>query len=91
VRDSLAILTGRWASTVEAKDAKVRQKIIDAVSAGKIVTFASSGKASTLPKSHAQAVLAADSRGVTLYNPWGSAKTYSWKTIKEDGDCFDIV
>ena len=89
--DALAILTGRWPTEVSLKDAHLQQKVIAAVAARRVIVYGTSDKATKLVKGHSYAVVSADQKGVTLYNPWGSPTTVSWKTIRQEGDTFYLL
>jgi hypothetical protein len=88
--DALGILSGRYPQLVGAQDANVKKRLVSALKSGKTVVFGTTGGAKTLVGNHDYAVLSANAKGVTLYNPWGSQSNVSWSVIIQDGSEFFI-
>jgi hypothetical protein len=89
--DALSILTGRTSNWVGVNDSNVQQTMSNALAAGQAVDLCTIGSGTqTLVANHCYAVLSCNSQGVTLYNPWGSSLTVSWRVVQQDGDAFAI-
>jgi hypothetical protein len=90
--DALGILTGHRPQAVEFQDSKVEQKVAAALATRKTIVICTNDKTKALVANHCYAVLASDSQGLSLYNPWGSVTSVSWQALRQEkGGSFYIL